>query len=144
MTNEQPDAAVQPQVSLPVESPAAEPTLEAPNRFATAGKLGAERVHRLMRLGQLYEQEHGLKRGRQRLRQLIQLGKRYEQEHGIAAPARRPRPKKGDVWADFVRALARVVKPAYVKDVERLAGELRAAVAETPIRPEAGATSTAA
>jgi hypothetical protein len=125
MTDERFDtAAAEPQVSLTdISQP--EPTPAAVNRFATAGKLGAERVHQLIRLGQQYEQEHGLKRGRQRLRQLIQLGKRYEQEHGLAAPARRRRQSRGEVWADFVAALARVVKPTYRKDVERLVAALR-------------------
>jgi len=125
MTDERLDTAAEPQVSLPVEQPPADNLHEAPNRFATAGKLGAERVHQLIRLGQQYEQEHGLKRGRQRLRQLIQLGKRFEQDHGLAAPVRRKRKSREDVWIEFVRALARVVKPAYRKDVERLADELR-------------------
>src|SRR5687768_6348323 len=107
MTEEQLDTAAQSSVSLPdVSHPEPTPPAE-PNRFATAGKLGAERVHRLIRLGQQYEQEHGLKRGRQRLRQLIQLGKRYEQEHGLAAPPRRrPRQSREAVWAEFVKALA--------------------------------------
>jgi len=127
MTDERLDTAAEPQVPLPVETPPADSAPEVPNRFATAGKLGAERVHQLIRLGQRYEQEHGLKRGRQRLRQLIQLGKRYEQDHGLAAPVRRPRKSREDVWVDFVRALARGVKPTYRKDVERLVGELRRA-----------------
>ena len=45
---------------------------------------GAQRLHHLIRLGKLYEQEHGLKRGRQRLRQLAEEGRLYEQEHGLA------------------------------------------------------------
>src|SRR5205807_10040253 len=113
MTDERLNTAADPQVSLPVENPPADNPQEAPNRFATAGKLGAERVHQLIRLGQQYEQEHGLKRGRQRLRQLIQLGKRYEVEHGLAAPKRRrKRLSREDAWTDFVKALVRVVKPA--------------------------------
>jgi hypothetical protein len=136
MTDERLDPAAEPQASLPevvqevapVVQDVAGPALAEPNRFATAGKLGAERVHRLIRLGQQYEQEHGLKRGRQRLRQLIQLGKRFEQEHGLAAPKRRrKRLSREDVWAEFVKALARVVKPAYRADVERLVGALRPA-----------------
>jgi hypothetical protein len=125
MTDERLDAAAEPQVPLPLETSPAATTPKAPNRFASAGRLGAERVHQLIQLGQQYEQEHGLKRGRQRLRQLIQLGKRYEQEHGLAAPVCRPRKSKENAWAEFVQALARVVKPTYREDVERLISELR-------------------
>src|SRR5947208_1818455 len=57
-----------------------------------AGRKGARRVHQLIRLGRLYEQEHGLKGGRQRLRQLIGEGKLYELEHGLhATPGRESR-----------------------------------------------------
>jgi hypothetical protein len=145
MTDERLDPAAGPQGSLPevvetVSQPEAADPAE-PNRFATAGKLGAERVHQLIRLGQQYEQEHGLKRGRQRLRQLIQLGKRYEVEHGLAAPKRRrKRLSREDAWADFVKALARVVKPAYRKDVERLVEALR----KVEDAPAAEPTPTAA
>jgi hypothetical protein len=38
-------------------------------QHAEAGRKGAFRIHELVRLGKLYEQEHGLKRGRQRRRQ---------------------------------------------------------------------------
>jgi len=124
MIDERLETASDPPVSFPIVAPPAEHGPDVPNRFATAGKLGAERVHQLIRLGEQYEREHGLKRGQQRLRQLIQLGKRYEQEHGLAAPIRRPRKSREDVWAEFTRALARVVKPAYRKDVERLTDEL--------------------
>src|SRR5262249_55063557 len=55
-----------------------EPNGEASNQHAEAGRKGAQRLHQLIQLGRLYEQEHGLKRGRQRLRQLIQEGKLYE------------------------------------------------------------------
>jgi hypothetical protein len=125
MTDERLDTAVESQVSLPIDAQPTGTVPEAPNRFASAGRLGAERVHQLIRLGQQYEQEHGLKRGRQRLRQLIQLGKRFEQEHGLAAPVRRPRKSRDDVWAEFVRALTRVVKPTYRRDVERLVENVR-------------------
>ena len=74
----------------------------------------------MIRLGKLFEEEHGLKRGRQRLRQLIQQGRRYEVEHGLAKP-RRARPRRSEAWADFLAALARVVKPAFRAEVERLA-----------------------
>jgi hypothetical protein len=123
-----PAAVPSPVVTPPVptdESAAAEPA--RPNRFAAAGRLGAERVHQLIRFGEEYEREHGLKRGRQRLRQLIQLGRRYEQEHGLAGPARRKRRTREDVWAGFLKALSAVVKPAYRAEAERLAASLRAA-----------------
>jgi hypothetical protein len=92
---------------------------------SAAGRLGAKRVHELMRLGQEYEREHNLKAGRQRQRQLIQLGRRYEIEHGLAAPKPRRR-KRGDAWKDFVTALARVVKPTYRPAVEQLVASLQA------------------
>jgi hypothetical protein len=90
---------------------------------AAAGRLGAQRLHQLAEFGKLYEQEHGLKPGRQRQRQLVQLGKRYELEHGLRAakPRRKPR---GDAWAEFLAALARVVKPAHRRAVERLVAAL--------------------
>ena len=86
--------------------------------------MGGKRVHELAVLGREYEREHGLKAGRQRLRQLVQLGRRYELEHGLAAPKPRKR-KRGDEWAEFVAALARVVKPAHRPAVEQLAAALR-------------------
>jgi hypothetical protein len=98
---------------------------------SAAGRLGAQRVHNLIRLGQEYEREKGLKAGRQRLRQLIQLGRRYELEHGLAAPKPRRR-KKGDAWKEFLVALARVVKPTHRAAVEELVAALQ------PPRPQAG------
>lgn len=92
---------------------------------SAAGRLGAQRVHELMKLGMEYEREHGLKAGRQRQRQLIQLGRRYELEHGLAAPKKPRRRKRGDAWKEFVTALARVVKPAHRPAVERLVAELQ-------------------
>ncbi|HEX4612650.1 MAG TPA: hypothetical protein VH092_30930 [Urbifossiella sp.] len=92
---------------------------------AAAGRVGARRVHELIRLGKEYESEHGLTPGRQRLKQLIQLGRRYETDHGLAAPKPRRR-RRGDAWTDFVAALARVVKPAYRQAVEQLAAALAA------------------
>ena len=93
---------------------------------AAAGRVGARRVHELIRLGKEYETEHGLTAGRQRLKQLIQLGRRYETEHGLAAPKPRRR-RRGDAWTDFVAALARVVKPAHRPAVEQLAATLAVA-----------------
>lgn len=90
---------------------------------SAAGRLGAKRRQQLIELGRQCELDHNLKAGRQRIRQLVQLGKRYEQEHGlrVAKPRRKPR---GDAWADFLTALARVVKPAYRPAVEVLVAAL--------------------
>ncbi len=90
---------------------------------AAAGRVGARRVHELIRLGKQYETEHGLTPGRQRLKQLIALGRRYETEHGLAAPKPRRR-RRGDAWADFLTALARVVRPSHRAAVEQLAAAL--------------------
>jgi hypothetical protein len=91
---------------------------------AAAGRLGARRRQELTELGRQYEREHGLTPGRQRLRQLIQLGKRYEFEHGLRVAKPRRRRTQGDAWAEFLAALARVVKPAYRPAVEKLAAAL--------------------
>jgi hypothetical protein len=91
---------------------------------SAAGRMGAERVHNLAKLGREYERENGLTPGRQRRRQLIQLGKRYEVEHGLKAARPRRRPK-GDAWEDFLTALARVVKPAHRPAVAKLVAALR-------------------
>ena len=112
----------------PPEASPATPTPVDPVRSA-AGRLGAQRVHKLAQLGREYEKEHGLRPGRQRLRQLIQLGKRYEQEHGLRATQPRRRPK-GDAWEEFLAALARVVKPAYRPAVEQLVASLRPGLAD--------------
>jgi hypothetical protein len=98
------------------------PVPAAPQRSA-AGRRAAQRRMELIRLGQLFEKEHGLKRGRQRLQQLIQHGKRYELEHGMTQP-HKPRPSRAKAWTDFVEALSHVVKPAYRSPVLRLAEEL--------------------
>jgi len=90
-----------------------EPVADAvPNRHAEAGRKGAHRVHELIRLGRLYEQEHGLKRGRQRLRQLIAEGRQYEQDHGLRV-ARPRRPRRADSLKALLGALLRIAKPAY-------------------------------
>ncbi|MDB5306021.1 MAG: hypothetical protein JWO38_223 [Gemmataceae bacterium] len=107
------------------------PAAEAPSHpvdpvRAAAGRLGGQRVHELVRLGLEYEREHGLKAGRQRQKQLIQLGRRYEQEHGLAASKPRRR-KKGDVWKEFLAALARVVKPAHRRALEHLVASVQPA-----------------
>jgi hypothetical protein len=99
---------------------------------SAAGRRGGERFHELVRLGREYEREHGLQPGRQRLKQLVQLGKRYEQEHGLAV-AKPRRKRRGDAWAEFLAALARVIKPAHRAAVEQLAAALRSS---SP-RPEA-------
>jgi len=92
-------------------------------KHSEAGRRAAERVKQLIRMGQRYEEEHGLKRGRQRLRQLIQLGKRYEIEKGLAQRPK-PRPRRAKAWADFVRSLGHVVRPAYQRKVELLVESL--------------------
>ena len=110
-------------VAAVVEDPAA-------NHHAEAGRKGANRIHQLIRLGRLYEQEHGLKRGRQRLRQLIEQGKLYEQEHGLRPRRRRePRLNKQQAIQEFLRAMARLVKPAY-------RGEVLALIEALEGRPE--------
>lgn len=116
-------APAAPVTDTPVADGPVAPAPVDPVRSA-AGRLGAQRVHKLAQLGREYEKEHGLRPGRQRLRQLIQLGKRYEQEHGlrVAKPRRR---RKGDAWQEFLAALARVVKPAHRPAVEQLAASLR-------------------
>jgi hypothetical protein len=90
---------------------------------AAAGRLGAKRRQQLIEFGKQYELDQNLTPGRQRLKQLIQLGKRYEQEHGLKA-AKPRRKSKGDAWAEFLSALARVTKPAYRPAVESLATKL--------------------
>ncbi len=120
---------------------APEPTLNVPaqddtrpqaSRYATAGRLGAERVHQLLLRGKQYEQEHGLSAGRQRVRQLIQLGRRFEEEHGLAMPEPKPRQSRGEVWQEFLRLLALVVKPAYQPEVQRLVVKLADGTGPTP------------
>ena len=96
---------------------------EPGNRHAQAGRKGAQRVHQLMQLGLLYENEHGLKRGRQRVRQLIEEGKLYEQEHGMGRKPRRSRRDRlaGDpLVQSFLRSLLRMVKPAYRDRLSRM------------------------
>ncbi len=90
---------------------------------SAAGRLGALRRAALVEYGKVYEREHALTPGRQRLRQLIQLGKRYEQEHGLRA-AKPRRKSRRDAWAEFLRALATVVKPEHRPAVVRLAQAL--------------------
>jgi hypothetical protein len=94
------------------------------NWHVEAGRKGGRRVHQLMQLGLLYEKEHGLKRGRQRVRQLIQEGKLYEQEHGLSGTPRRHRLGREQLVQQFLRALARMVKPSFRAKVTALLGEL--------------------
>jgi heme oxygenase len=91
---------------------------------SAAGRLGAQRIQELVRLGRAYEEQHGLTPGRQRRRQLIQLGRRYEQEHGLRVfkPHRKAR---GDAWAEFVAALARVVKSKHRPAVDQLLAAMK-------------------
>jgi hypothetical protein len=116
-----------------VVAPAVVPTPPVDPVRSAAGRRGGERFHQLVQLGREFEREHGLAPGRQRLKQLVQLGKRYEQEHGLAV-AKPRRKRRGDAWAEFLTALARVVKPAHRAAVERLAAALR-----TPQSPRADA-----
>jgi hypothetical protein len=114
---------VSPVAETPEESPAPPAPPVDPVRSA-AGRRGGERFHQLVQLGREFEREHGLAPGRQRLKQLVQLGKRYEQEHGLAV-AKPRRKSRGNAWAEFLAALARVVKPAHRAAVEQLAAALR-------------------
>lgn len=108
----------QPATEVPVAEPTpTEPAVD-PVR-AAAGRLGGRRVHQLAELGRQYEKEHGLKAGRQRLVQLVQLGRKYEIEHGLRAV--KLRRKKGNPWAEFLAALARVVRPEHRPAIEQLA-----------------------
>lgn len=126
--------------TVPAEAPVASPeesVAEAsapvvPNRHAEAGRKGAHRIHDLIRLGRLYEQEHGLKRGRLRLRQLIEEGKLYEQEHGLHRP-RTKRPRKEQVLRSFLKSLTYMVKPGYRAELAALAQSL----VERPARKSA-------
>jgi len=94
------------------------PSGEPVNRFAEAGRLGAQRVHQLIREGKQYEREHGLKPGRQRLRQLIQQGKLYEREHSLSPVGEsghrlRPARMSSDkALLTLFEALVRVAKPS--------------------------------
>jgi hypothetical protein len=112
------------ELDTPATPAATEPV--AANHHAEAGRRGAHRVHQLIRLGRLYEQEHGLKRGRQRLRQLIEEGKLYEQEHGLRGRPRPPRVGREQALREFLRALQRIVKPAYRAELATLVEQLGA------------------
>jgi len=110
------------QEAVPVESPAAvapeEASLngEGSSQHAEAGRKGAQRLHHLIRLGKLYEQEHGLKRGRQRLRQLAEEGRLYEQEHGLAPKRvrkRGPRLSSEQLLRRLLDVLVRIAKPSH-------------------------------
>jgi hypothetical protein len=95
-------------------------------RHAKAGRKGAYRIHELVRLGKLYEQEHGLKRGRQRRRQLIEEGKLYEREHGIVRPDQVHRKRRGprisprQAVRGLLQNLVQVAKPRYRPELIRL------------------------
>ena len=140
----QPEAvpAVEPALHAPAPSPTAEAeATPSPNTgpepasctaedeghwHARAGRKGARRVHQLIQLGHLYEQEHGLKRGRQRLRQLIELGKAYEREHGLrpgSAPkrgSRLSRRERDDLLATLLHCLLRIARPSFRAELGRL------------------------
>jgi hypothetical protein len=96
-----------------------------PDWHAEAGRKGARRIHQLIQQGNLYEQEHGLKRGRQRLRQLIEEGKLYEQEQRLKAggevPGRRlPRMSSDQALLTLFQGLLRLVKPAVRRKLARV------------------------
>jgi len=110
-----------------------EPALDGANanRYAEAGRKGAQRIHQLIQEGKLYEQEHGLKSGRQRIRQLIEQGKLYEKEHGLRLGSRKharerlPRVSSEQIILDFCQSLLRLVKPQYRGQVVRMIDALR-------------------
>lgn len=100
-----------------------EPIRTAPSaQHAEAGRKGAFRIHELVRLGKLYEQEHGLKRGRQRRRQLLEEGKLYEQEHGLNPTRKRhtPRRKPRQILKGLLQTLSQLAKPKFRPDIQRL------------------------
>ena len=110
-----------PAIDAGITSPAGEEKPSVNPIRSAAGRLGALRLRRLTELGREYERDHDLTPGRQRLRQLVQLGLRYEVEHGLRTPKAK---RRGDPWAEFLAALARVVKPAHRPAVEKLAAAL--------------------
>lgn len=134
--------AVEPALATPAPSPTAEaetkPTADSVPEpvsstaedeghwHARTGRKGARRVHQLIQLGHLYEQEHGLKRGRQRLRQLIELGKAYEREHGLrpgTSPkrgSRLSRSERDDLLATLLHCLVRIARPSFRAELGRL------------------------
>ena len=100
-----------------------EPVRTAPSvQHAEAGRKGAFRIHELVRLGKLYEQEHGLTRGRQRRRQLLEEGKLYEQEHGLTPTRKRhtPRRQPRQILKGLLQALSQLAKPKFRPDIQRL------------------------
>jgi hypothetical protein len=103
-----------------------------PSWHAEAGRKGAYRIRELIRLGKLYEQEHGLKSGRQRLRQLIEEGKLYEQEHGLQSSkphgrrSRGPRMRPQELVGNLLESLARLARPGLRVELLRLLHELEA------------------
>jgi hypothetical protein len=117
VVSEGPVPGDQPETLIPDEA-------KGPNRYAAAGRIGAQRVHQLIREGKLYEREHGLKPGRQRLRQLIQLGKMYEREHGLngsGTGTRRPvRMSSEKALVMLFESLLRLVKPGVRQQLLRV------------------------
>ena len=99
---------------------------ESEKWHAEAGRKGAQRLHHLMKLGLLYEKEHGLKRGRQRIRQLVQEGRLYEQEHGLSTKPRRTRRRlNGDqLVQSFFRTLLPMLKPSYRDKLGKMVEQL--------------------
>lgn len=121
---------------LPVNGTA--PAIETVNRYAAAGRKGAQRIHELIQEGLIYEKEHGLKRGRQRLRQLIQQGKLYEQEHGLrSAKPRRARQNPDQAVQALLKSLNFLVKPAYRDSLLQAMRAIEAVEASDPLSVEA-------
>jgi len=134
MGNKAPLSELEQQATKPVQAAeSATPDAVVPlGKRSEAARKGAERIKELIRLGEVFEREHGVKHGRERRRRLIELGKRYEVEHGLVHPAKH-RPSRTRVWADFILALSQMVRPEYRRQVEDLAGLL----AERPDEPAA-------
>ena len=80
------------------EAPA-DPLQGNSQRHAEAGRKGAYRIHELVRLGRLYEQEHGLSPRRKR---------------------RTPRLKPQQVLKGLLQTLWHVARPKYRPDLRRL------------------------
>lgn len=130
---EQSDTATESQKTSPETTPEAPETAheeDIDGHWRTeAGRKGARRVHQLIRLGRLYEQEHGLKGGRQRLRQLIGEGKLYELEHGLhvvqGRESRMPRLSSRQALTVLLESLSQLVKPIHRANVQKLLDVLR-------------------
>ncbi len=107
--------------ALPPEASDASDLTGGPsNHHATAGRKGGERMRELIRLGRLYEQEHGLMIGRERLRQLVKFGRQYEADKGLAPKrtrVRRQSPRQSVRL--LLQALVRIAKPSHRAELQR-------------------------